>query len=47
MHANEMERRTYSSLFTKGDKEDPGNYRGITPLSVVEKVFYKIVWSSI
>ena len=28
------------NLFRKGDREDPGNYRGITLLSVVGKVFF-------
>ena len=31
------------NLFKKGDREDPGNYRGKTLLSVVGKVFCKIV----
>ena len=31
------------NLFKKGDKEEPGNYRGITLLSVVGKVFCKVV----
>ena len=31
------------NLFTKGDKEDPENYRGITLLCVVGKVFCKVL----
>ena len=31
------------NLFKKGDKENPGNYRGITLLSVVGKVYCKVI----
>ena len=31
------------NLFKKEDKENPGNYRGITLLSVVGKVFGKVI----
>ena len=31
------------NLFKKGDREDPGNYRGITLLSVVGKVLCKVL----
>ena len=40
---NEWREGLIVNLFKKGDKEEPGNYRGITLLSVVGKVFCKIL----
>ena len=31
------------SLFKKRDREDPGNYRGITPLNVVGKLYSRVI----
>ena len=31
------------SLFKKSDQEDPNNYRGITLLNVVDKLFNKVL----
>ena len=31
------------SLFKKGDREDPGNYRGITLLNVVGKLYRRVI----
>ena len=39
----EMEGGLIVNIFKKVDREDPANYRGITLLSVVGKVFYKIL----
>ena len=38
------------NIFKKGDRENPGNYRGITLLSVVGKVFVRFLtidWCSV
>ena len=40
-----MERRAY--CLKKCDKEDPGNYRGITLLSIVEVKYSMISWYSV
>ena len=37
----------FVNLFKKGDREDPGNYRGITLLIVVGKVFCKVLNNSL
>ena len=31
------------SLFKKGDREDPGNYRGITLLNIVSKLYCRVI----
>ena len=31
------------SLFKKGDRQDPGNYRGITLLNVVGKLYSRVI----
>ena len=38
-----MERGLIVNIFKKGVREDPANYRSITLLSVVRKVFYDIL----
>ena len=38
-----METRVIVGLYKQGDADDPGNYRGITLLNVVGKLFCKIL----
>ena len=38
-----MERGLIVSLFKKGDREDPGNYRGITLLDVIGKLYCRVI----
>ena len=42
-HEKVVPKEWREGLIVKGDKEEPGSYRGITLLNVVEKVFCKIL----